>query len=149
LQRSNSGFGQQKPKENSMKRDISVNLITTSVLDCTMGSHSQGRKKINMPITNLTRSSTVLLAGFTLAAALNLYCQSNSPHSVETLMQKLTHRPAPPNGLSHGIWDATAEYTDLNAYTATAINDWGEVVGYACMPTPQCVPTANNNGSYL
>jgi hypothetical protein len=102
-----------------------------------------------MPITNLRRSSTVLLAGVTLATALNLYSQSNPPHSVETLMQKLTHRPVAPKGLSYGIWDARAEYTDLNAYTATAINDWGEVVGYACMPTPQCVTTTNNNGSYL
>lgn len=95
------------------------------------------------------RATAAILAQLVFSASMSLSAQSIAPKTRQDWIDRLSHRPKPPFGVLPGLWDATAEYSNLSAAGATAINDWGNVVGNYCEATPACQAATNGSGPYL
>jgi hypothetical protein len=103
-----------------------------------------------------TRSLAVKLATAVLLASLisfgisKLEAQSAMPKSFADQFMRLKHGVRAPQGPFSGLLNLDAEYTDIQAGMAVAINDFGDVVGLYCLATPQCSATTyDGNGPFI
>ncbi len=94
-------------------------------------------------------TTAALLAPAFFYGSMNLSAQSITPKTRQDWGNKVTHRPTDPLGAFPGLWNASAQYSDLSAASANAINDWGNIVGNYCEVTPACQAATNQTGPYL
>jgi hypothetical protein len=92
-------------------------------------------------------ATAALLAQVVFYGSISLSAQSTGPKTRQDWIDRVT-RPASVV-VFPGLWNPAAEYSNLSAASATAINDWGNVVGNYCEATPACQAATNQTGPYL